>query len=251
MIGKTVSHYKIIEKLGEGGMGVVYKAQDTRLKRTVCLKFLAQELTRDDQLKERFAQEAIAASALEHNNICTVYEIDETKNGQGYIVMAYYKGETLRRKLERGEMPVRESIDIALQMSRGLVEAHEAGIVHRDIKPANIIITQKGEVKILDFGLAKLAGKTKKTKTGSTLGTVDYMSPEQAQGLAVDHRSDIWSVGVVLYEMLAGKKPFIGEQDLAVMYNIVNSMPESLAAVRADVSPALAALVDHMLEKDP
>jgi serine/threonine protein kinase len=199
MIGKTISHYKILEKLGEGGMGVVYKAEDLKLKRTVALKFLSPELTRDTEANERFIQEAQAASALDHPNICTIHQIDETEEGQLFIVMTYYEGETLKKKIERARLELEKSIDIAVQVAQGLAIAHEKGIIHRDIKPANIMITESDEVKILDFGLAKLTGtKIRLTITGKTLGTVAYMSPEQAQNLPVDCRTDIWSSGAVL-----------------------------------------------------
>ncbi len=210
MIGQTVSHYKILAKLGEGGMGVVYKAEDTKLGRHVVLKFLAPYLTRDQEAIERFINEAKTASALDHPNICTIYEIGESDDGQLFIAMAYYVGETLREKIAgaNGGSPllaIDNAIEIATQIASGLTRAHEAGIIHRDIKPANIIITKRREVKILDFGLAKLAGQQHLTKSGATLGTIAYMSPEQAQGLPVDHRTDIWSLGVVMYEMLTGQ----------------------------------------------
>jgi serine/threonine protein kinase len=179
MIGKIVSHYQILEKLGEGGMGVVYKAEDTKLKRTVALKFLPPELTRDPEAKERFIREAQAASALQHHHICTIHDIDETPDGQLFIVMDCYAGETLKQKISRGPLEIGEAIDLALQIANGLERAHEEGIIHRDIKPANTIVTDRGEVKILDFGLAKLAGQAQLTKDNSTLGTVAYMSPEQ------------------------------------------------------------------------
>ncbi len=182
MIGRTVSHYRILEKLGEGGMGVVYKAEDTRLKRTVALKFLPPELTRDAAAKKRFIQEAQAASSLEHPNICTIHEIGETAEGQIFICMSCYAGETLKKKIEERPPAGGKAVDIALQIARGLSRAHEAGVVHRDIKPANIMVTDRGEVKILDFGLAKLAGQARLTRTGTTVGTVAYMSPEQARG---------------------------------------------------------------------
>lgn len=176
MIGKTISHYKILEKLGEGGMGVVYKAQDTKLKRHVALKFLPIEYTRDKEAKQRFTQEAQAAAALDHSNISNIYEIDETDDGRIFIAMACYEGETLKQKLEQGPLDLNEAMDITIQVDQGLARAHEAGIIHRDIKPANIIITKRGEVKIVDFGLAKLAGQIKITKSGTTMGTVAYMS---------------------------------------------------------------------------
>ena len=251
MIGETISHYKILEKLGEGGMGVVYKAEDTKLRRTVALKFLPPELTRDPKAKERFIHEARAASALDHPNICTVHEIDETEDGQMCICMAHYEGEPLKSKIERGPFKLDEAIEIAIQMGEGLARAHESDITHRDIKPANIMITNRGEVKIVDFGLAKLAGKTKLTKEGATLGTVEYMSPEQAHGEEVDHRADIWSLGVVLYAMLTSRTPFRGEYDQAVMYAIVNEDPEPVTAQRAGVPMELERIIGKTLEKDP
>ncbi|MFQ5641552.1 MAG: protein kinase, partial [bacterium] len=253
MIGQTISHYRILEKLGEGGMGVVYKAKDTKLKRTVALKFLPPDLTRDDEAKERFMLEAQAASALDHPNICTIHEIDETKDGQLFIAMACYQGETLKQRLEsvgangRSPLPVAEAIEIVIQIAHGLAKAHEQGIVHRDIKPANIMVTTDGIVKILDFGLAKLTGATQLTKTGTTLGTVAYMSPEQAQGVTVDHRTDIWSLGVVLYEMVSGELPFRGEYEAAVIYSILNEAPEQETAIPAN----LQQIVAKALAKEP
>ena len=184
MIGKTISHYKIIEKLGEGGMGIVYIAEDSKLKRQVALKFQSPELTRDTEAKERFIHEARAASALQHTNICTIHAVDETEDGQLFICMDYYKGETLKKKIEQRPLKFEDTINIAVQIARGLAKAHEVGIVHRDIKPANIIITEDDEIKILDFGLAKLKGSLKLTKTSSTVGTLAYMAPEQIEGQA-------------------------------------------------------------------
>jgi len=235
MIGKTISHYKILEKLGEGGMGVVYKAEDTKLRRTVALKFLPPELTRDSEAKERFIHEARAAAALNHPNICTIHEIDESE-GQFFIAMEYVEGESLKDVIE-GNLPkvlnFREALDLASRVADGLNEAHGKGIIHRDIKPDNIMITSKGQAKIMDFGLAKLRGQTKLTREGTTLGTVAYMSPEQARGDEVDHRTDIWSLGVILYEMLTGHLPFRGEYDQAVIYAIMNEEPEAATGLRA------------------
>ena len=219
MIGKTISHYKILEKLGEGGMGVVYKAEDTKLKRTIALKFLPPEYTRDPNAKNRFIHEAQAASALDHPNICTIHEIDETENGQMFIVMAHCSGNTLKRKIEDGPLKLEEALGIFLQIAEGLAKAHEQGIVHRDLKSANVMINKDGVVKIVDFGLAKLSGQTELTKEGTTLGTVAYMSPEQTRGELVDHRTDIWALGVVLYQMLTRKLPFKGDYDQAVVYS--------------------------------
>jgi serine/threonine protein kinase/Tol biopolymer transport system component len=251
MIGTTVSHYKILEKLGGGGMGVVYKAQDLKLDRHVALKFLPPELTLDPEAKERFVHEAKAASALDHNNICTVHEIAETDEGQIFIVMACYEGETLKKKIERGQLKIEEATDLAIQIAQGLSEAHAHGIVHRDVKPANILITKSGVAKIVDFGLAKLSGRTKLTKTGSTLGTVAYMSPEQLQGSEADARADIFSLGVVLYEMLTGKTPFRGDHEAALMYSIVNQEPEPLQNLVPDVPAELIHVVSRALEKSP
>ena len=251
MIGKTISHYKIIEKLGGGGMGVVYKAQDIKLKRTVALKFLPPDMTRDEEAKDRFMHEAQAASALEHSNICNVHEIDETDDGQMFIAMAYYDGETLKKKIERGPMPLEETIDIGIQIAQGLARAHEEDIIHRDIKPANVMITNRGDVKIVDFGLAKLSGRTQLTKEGTTLGTVAYMSPEQAQGAAVDHRTDIWALGVVLYEMITGRQPFEGDYEQAVTYSIMNEDVEPLTGLRTGVPMELERIVNKALAKSP
>lgn len=250
MIGSTISHYRILEKLGEGGMGVVYKVEDTKLNRTVALKFLPPELTRDPEARRRFVQEAQSAAALNHPNICTIYEIDEA-DGQYFITMEYIKGRSLKERIESGPLDVDEAVDIATRVAEGLQEAHEKGIIHRDIKSDNIMITEKGQAKIMDFGLAKLAGQVGLTKTGRTVGTVAYMSPEQALGLSVDHRSDMWSMGVVLYEMLTGQLPFKGKYDQAVIYNIVNSEPESLSVVRSDTHTELVSLVEKTLEKNP
>jgi serine/threonine protein kinase len=225
-------------------MGVVYKAQDLKLDRPVALKFLPPELTRDPEAKLRFTHEAKAASALDHPNICVVHEIDETADEQIFICMGYYEGETLKKKLERTPLPINDAIGIALQVARGLQAAHEAGMVHRDVKPANIIVTAKGEAKILDFGLAKLAGQAVLTKTGSAVGTTAYASPEQTRGEEVDRRSDIFSFGVVLYEMITGQRPFRGEHEAAAMYSITNEAPEPLARYKAGVSEELQRMIE-------
>ena len=263
MIGKSISHYEIVEKLGTGGMGVVYKAHDTKLKRTVALKFLPTQLSSDPEAKERFIHEAQAASALDHPNICTIYEIGETKpvpgepgDGESYIAMACYDGISLRDRIAGvGDvgarctvpLPIDDAINITIQIAQGLHKAHEKGIVHRDIKPVNIMITAEGTAKILDFGLAKLVGQTRLTKTGSTLGTFAYMSPEQARGEEVDHRTDIWSLGVILYEMMTGELPFKGDYDQAVVYSILNEQAESLNSI----PPELNDIIETMLAKNP
>jgi serine/threonine protein kinase/tetratricopeptide (TPR) repeat protein len=250
MIGKTVSHYRIVQKLGDGGMGVVYKAEDTRLKRVVALKFLPPDLTRDHEAKARFLTEAQAASALQHNNICAIHEIDETDDGQMFICMDYYEGRTLKGRIADGPLPVDETIGVLQQLIEGLTEAHSKRIFHRDIKPANILLTPTGVVKIVDFGLARLAGGTKLTKTGTTVGTVPYMSPEQAKGEDVDGRTDIWSLGVVAYEMLTGQLPFKGDHEQAITYNIVNESPIPITALRTGVPIALERIVSKCLEKE-
>ncbi len=250
MIGITVSHYKILSKLGEGGMGVVYKAEDTRLKRTVALKFLPPELTRDRDAKDRFIREAQAASALQHNNICTVHDIDETPDGQLFIVMDYYEGETLNNMIERGSLKIEEAVDIGIQIAQGLAHAHAQGIIHRDIKPANVLVTGMRVVKIVDFGLAKLSAQSMLTRAGATVGTASYMSPEQARGMELDARTDIWSLGVVLYQMLSGKTPFRGEHESAILYSIVNEEIQPLSSLRPEFPQKLSGIVVRMLQKD-
>ena len=259
MVGKTISHYKITEQLGVGGMGIVYKAEDTRLHRTVALKFLPTNFSIDAEAKTRFIREAQAASALQHKNICTIHEIDETDDGQLFICMDFYSGETLKDKIKTHSEPgrreqrinIKETLDIILQIAQGLASAHEAGEIHRDIKPANIMITEKGEVKIVDFGLAKFTGQTQLTQIGTTVGTISYMSPEQASGLEVDHRTDIWSLGVVFYETLTGRLPFRGEYDQAVIYGIIHEEPEKPSQINPAVPPELEQIILKMLAKDP
>jgi len=256
MIGKTVSHYRILEKLGEGGMGVVYKAKDTKLRRIVALKFLPPELTRNAEAKKRFSQEAQAASALDHPNVCTIHEIEETEpapgepGGQTFIAMACYEGRTLKEMISRRPLKIELAVNIAIQIADGLHEAHEKRIVHRDMKSANIMITEKERVKIMDFGLAKLISRTKLTKTGTTLGTVEYMSPEQLHGDKVDHRTDIWSLGVILYEMITGQLPFKGDYDQAVAYSIMNEEPEPVSGLRTGVPLELERIINRALAKD-
>jgi len=249
-IGQTVSHYRILEKLGEGGMGVVYKARDTSLNRDVALKFLPTHLTEEKASRKRFMVEAQAASALDHPNICNIHEINETLDGQLYICMAYYEGESLRQKIKKGPIPFDEAVKIFLQIAQGLKAAHEEKIIHRDIKPGNIIITEKREVKIVDFGLAKLAG-VDLTKSTSSHGTAAYMSPEQIRRQKVDQRCDIWALGIVLYEMLSGQLPFEGDSPEPMMYSIVNEKPESISKYLSEVPDLLQAIIDKLLKKDP
>ena len=248
MIGQTISHYKILEKLGEGGMGIVYKAQDTKLDRLVALKFLPPHLSASEQDKARFVQEAKAASALNHPNVCTIHDIQE-HDGQMFIVMEYVEGQTLQDK--KSNVSFKQAVDIGIQIGEGLAAAHEKGIVHRDIKPENIMIRKDGIAQIMDFGLAKLGGVSRLTKEGSTVGTAGYMSPEQVQGQDADHRSDIFSFGVVLYELLTGQRPFKGIHETALAYEIVNVDAAPMSSVRPDIDPTLDAIVLECLEKDP
>ncbi len=231
MIDKTISHYKILEKLGEGGMGIVYKAQDTKLDRIVAIKFLPSHLSSVEENKARFMQEAKAAASLNHPNILSIYEIDKDENNQ-FIVMEYIEGEVLKSLLKSGHsLTLEQSIGWIIQTAKGLKAAHDKNIVHRDIKTENLMITKDGQVKIMDFGIAKLKGSSGLTKTGTSVGTLSYMSPEQVQGIGVDQRSDIWSLGVVFYEMLTGELPFKTEHDAALIYMISNediTLPSSL-----------------------
>jgi serine/threonine protein kinase/Tol biopolymer transport system component len=251
LFAPTAGPFQILETLGSGGMGIVCKARDTRLNRVVALKFLPWELTRDIGAKQRFMQEAHAAASLEHPNICTILEMGETSDGRLYLAMPCYDGETLRRRIERGPVAVEKAVEITEQIARGLAKAHRNGIVHRDIKPNNLMVTEDGVVKILDFGLARLAGEGTISQTGPSSGTPAYMSPEQAQGEQVDFHTDLWSLGVVLYEMLAGRRPFRAEPEPAVLYAILNQRPQPLQEVRPEVSPELERIVGRLLAKDP
>ena len=248
-IGRTVAHYEVMEKLGGGGMGVVYKAQDTRLKRTVALKFLPPALNASGEARQRFEHEAQAASALDHPNICTVHDSGQTDDGHLFIAMAYYRGETLKKKIARGPVPVDEALSYARQMARGLAKAHATGIIHRDIKPANVMVTDDGVVKIVDFGLAKMAD-VQLTRTGVTLGTVAYMSPEQARGIEVDAQTDVWSLGVVLYEMLTGKRPFPGEHEQGIIYHLLHEEPIPITEADVELPEELDHVVTMCLEKE-
>jgi len=248
MIGKTFSHYRIIEKLGEGGMGVVYKAEDTRLERTVALKFLSSQSLGTTEEKARFVREAKAAAILDHPSICTIHEIDEDE-GQTFIAMAYVNGQSLQERIGAGPLNVDDAVRVAVQIAKGLREAHENGIVHRDIKSGNIMVDKRGQTKILDFGLAKCAGRTQLTKTATIMGTVAYMSPEQARGDAVDHRTDIWSLGVVLYEMLTGALPFNAENEVALIHNILYENPAEVTIRNPNVPPGLGLVVSRAMAK--
>ena len=249
MIGQSISHYRITGKLGEGGMGVVYKAEDTKLERRVALKFLAAHLLKDDEARQRFHREAKAAAALSHPNICRVHEIDEAQ-GRTFIAMEFVEGEDLDKRIERGPLKIPEALDIALQIAKGLEAAHEKKIVHRDIKPGNVIVDDKGHVTVMDFGLALLTESSKLTQLDTTVGTVAYMSPEQAQGVEVDRRTDIWALGFVLYEMVCGQRPFKGLYDKALLYEIVHEEYEPLTAVRAGVPMELEVFAGKCLAKN-
>ena len=249
MIGETILHYKIIEKLGEGGMGVVYLAEDTKLERKVAIKFLPQQISSNSEERERFKIEAKAAASLNHSNIATIHAIEEVDN-QMFLVMEYIDGIELKEKISNGNIETDEVIKIATQIAEGMSAAHNKGIVHRDIKSSNIMITWDAKAKIMDFGLAKIRGGTELTKVGSTIGTIAYMSPEQARGEELDQQSDIWSFGVVLYEMLCNKLPFKGNYDQAIVYSILNEDPESVYSTKKDLPDKLVKIVKKLLEKE-
>ena len=250
MIGKTISHYRIIDKIGAGGMGTVYKAEDTKLKRIVALKFLSDHAVGDERQRLRFSREAQAAAALDHPNICSVHEIEEAE-GHTFISMTYCDGDTLKELAKSGSLSLEQALDIVIQVAEGLSEAHGKGIVHRDIKPANIIVSDKLHARIMDFGLARLADRPGVTRTGTTVGTILYMSPEQMRGETVDNRSDIWSLGVVLYELVSGIHPFHGEYDAAIIYSILKNKHDPVEKHTRGASPKLSRILDRALEKQP
>jgi len=241
--------YRILEEIGHGGMGIVYKAEDMKLRRTVALKFLPPELNSNPEARERFVQEARAAAALSHPNICTIHEVDESED-KPFIAMEYVEGENLREKIRKGPLPIEEALDITIQAAEGLEKAHQKGIVHRDIKSANIMETESGQAKIMDFGLAKLRGGSSLTGEGATIGTVAYMSPEQARGEKVDGRTDLWSLGVVLYEMLTGELPFTGERDVSILYSIVHEEPKPLKDKKPPIRAELLRVLGKALAKN-
>ena len=239
MIGSTISHYKILEKIGEGGMGVVYRAEDSKLKRIVALKFLPSHLLGKIEDKDRFIHEARANSSLNHPNIMTIYEVDEVQD-QTFIAMEFIKGETLKEKIVSKPLTTKSTLAISNAVAEGLLAAHKQNIIHRDIKSDNVMLSEEGHIKIMDFGLAKRMGGEGITKIGTTLGTLAYMSPEQIEGLDVDHRSDIFSLGVVMYEMATGQLPFPGEHEAAILYAIVNEVANPVSMLNPKIDLELA-----------
>jgi formylglycine-generating enzyme required for sulfatase activity/dienelactone hydrolase len=248
LTGTVVDHFRILEKLGQGGMGVVYKAEDLKLRRTVALKFLLPHLAGDEEIRQRFLHEARAVASLAHPNICVVHEVNEEHS---FLVMEYLEGETVSAKAKRRPLPIEEALDLAVQAGRGLEAAHRKAVVHRDVKSVNLMVTADGQVKVMDFGLAQVGAQTRLTKTGTSIGTPPYMSPEQFRSERVDHRTDVWSFGVVLYEMIAGRMPFQGETEAALMYSVLEMEPEALTALRTDVPVELERVVRKTLAKDP
>jgi len=256
MIGRTIDHYKVLDRIGEGGMGVVYKALDTRLRRLVALKFLADHLLADADSRERFTREAKAAGALQHPNICVIHEIGECEDGF-YLVMPFVEGRNLRQLIADGPLPILSVLEVGVQAAQALDAAHARGIVHRDVKSENVMVESNaddspGRAVLMDFGVARLhTAQAKLTRDGSTVGTAAYMAPEQAYSSKVDFRADIWSLGVILYEVLTGKLPFSGENEQAILYSIVERLPEPPSSIRPDIPEALDRIVLRCLEKEP
>jgi len=251
VIGRTVSRYKITERIGSGGMGVVFKAEDTKLSRTVALKFLPEELVTDETARTRLIREVEALASLSHNSICTIHDWDETDEGRPFIVMDYYDGPTLRDRVAEGPLPPRGAFEVVLQIAQGLQVAHQKGIVHRDIKPANVMFDDLGFVKIVDFGLVKIGDRTAVTMSGNAMGTAAYMSPEQVTGGEVDGRTDVWALGVLFHELLTGSRPFRGDIEAAMLYAIMSEEPAVTSDVNPDVPEQFSRIVAKCLEKDP
>jgi serine/threonine protein kinase len=251
MIGESIHHYKILEQIGEGGMGVVYRAHDTKLDRTVALKFLPPGRLTSKEEKARFIREARTASSLDHPNVGTIFDIQETDDGQTFIVMAHYPGESLRDRLSRGPLPIEVAVDMARQIAEGLSAAHTNKILHRDIKPDNVLVTDSGLLKVVDFGLARDLEATALTRDNQLLGTAAYMSPEQAQGKPASVHTDVWALGVVLFELLTREHPFQGDYAEALLYQVVNETPRAIKQLREDIPSALVSIVERALAKDP
>ena len=247
--GTTVSHYRIVEKIGAGGMGEVYLAEDTQLDRKVALKFLPIHLCQDEDCRVRFKREAQAAAKLDHPNIIPVYEVGEFQ-GRPYFAMAHIEGQSLKEFSSGKELSVEQILELAIQICEGLQAAHDKGIIHRDIKPSNILIDSHGRARIVDFGLASVAGKDQLTKTGSTLGTIGYMSPEQVRGQEIDQRSDIFSLGVVLYELITRRNPFTRDSEAATLKAVCDDYPEPLARFKSGLPEGLQAILFQGLVKD-